>query len=411
MRHSHAAPDTDTLMPLPHEMTQMIHGGQAAGPASRTPAPSIQRGSTVLLADSKQFSAATTPTYGRGGLATQDALRTALCALEHAEDVQLYPSGLAALTGAIQALTGAGDEVLAVDTIYNPTRRFLVGTMARFGVTTRYFSPTASADEIAAMITPATRLIVLESPGSLTLDMQDVPSIAAMARAHGVMTLIDNTYAAGVLFKPLDHHVDVSVQSLTKYVCGHSDVFMGMAAARGPAAAALATSAHEIGWAVSPDDAYLALRGLRTLHARLALHGAAMLTVAAWLAQQPEVIDLLCPALPGDPGHALWSRDFSGACGLLSFTLNGDGRAVDALLDTLELFGLGYSWGGFESLVIPCDAQLAKRAHMVRRSGPMLRLHVGLEHPQDLIADLRRGLDAFAATASLSEQKQEMTAA
>jgi cystathionine beta-lyase len=364
-----------------------------------------------LLANSSHFAAASAPTYGRGGLATHSALRAALCKLEHAEDVQLYPSGLAALTGAIQALTGAGDEVLAVDTIYNPTRRFLSGTMARFGVATRYFPPSATAEDISELITPATRLIVLESPGSLTFDMQDVPAIAALARSLGVLTLIDNTYAAGVLFKPLDHHVDVSVQSLTKYVCGHSDVFMGMAATRGHATTALATSAHEIGWAVSPDDAYLALRGLRTLHARLALHGTSMLTVADWLALQPEVTGLLCPALPNDPGHALWSRDFSGACGLLSLTVDGDSRAVDALLDALQLFGLGYSWGGFESLIIPCDGQLVKRAHPVHRTGQMLRLHIGLEHPLDLIADLRRGLDAFAATARLSKQKQEMTAA
>lgn len=399
------------MTPPRFEPTRLIHGPHAAGPLLRTPAPSIQRGSTVLLADSGQFSGSATPTYGRGGLSTQTALRAALCDLEQAEDAQLYPSGLAALTGAIQALVKAGDDMLVVDSVYGPTRRFLAGTMARFGVTTRYFPSTATAQDVAAMIGSATRLIVLESPGSLTLDMQDVPGIAAIARAAGVLTLIDNTYAAGVLFKPLEHGVDVSVQSLTKYVCGHSDVFMGMAAARGESAQLLTQSAREVGWAVSPDDAYLALRGLRTLHPRLALHGSNMLCVAEWLRQQPEISDILCPALPGDPGHALWSRDFSGACGLLSVVLGGDAGALNAMLDTLELFGLGYSWGGFESLAIPCDAQLASRRFPVERAGPLLRLHVGLEHPQDLIADLRRGLDAFAvATPRTPKQKLEITA-
>lgn len=400
-----------SMTPPRSEPTRLIHGPHTSGPALRTPAPAIQRGSTVLLADSGQFADSLTPTYGRGGLSTQTTLRAALCDLEHAEAVQLYPSGLAALTGAIQALVRAGDDLLVVDSVYGPTRRFLAGTMARFGVTTRYFASTATARDIAAMVGPATRLIVLESPGSLTLDMQDVPAIAAMARAAGVLTLIDNTYAAGVLFKPLDHGVDVSVQSLTKYVCGHSDVFMGMAAAHGETAQMLAQSAREIGWAVSPDDAYLALRGLRTLHPRLAMHGSNMLVVAKWLQRQPEISDILCPALPGDLGHALWSRDFSGACGLLSVVLDGSAAALDAMLDTLELFGLGYSWGGFESLAIPCDSQLASRRFRQERSGPLLRLHVGLEHPEDLIADLRRGLDAFAAAApSITKQKLEITA-
>ncbi len=393
------------------EPTRLIHGPHSPGPVLRTPSPSVQRGSTILLDGSAQFTASATPTYGRGGLATHNALRRALCDLEHAEDVQLYPSGLAAVTGTIQALTSIGDEILAVDSVYNPTRRFLTGTMRRFGVMTRYFRPDASAADIAAMIGPTTRLIILESPGSLTLDMQDIPGIAAVARSAGVLTMIDNTYAAGVLFKPLDHGVDVSVQSLTKYVCGHSDMFMGMAAARGASTALLARSSQEVGWAVSSDDAYMALRGLRTLHARLSRHGEYALTIADWLGKQPEIADILCPALPSDPGHRLWSRDFSGACGLLGVVLDGDADGVNPLLDTLRLFGLGYSWGGFESLIIPCDGQLASRCFPVERAGPMLRLHIGLEHPDDLIADLRRGLDAFArAGTPTTEQKRRLAA-
>lgn len=379
------------------EPTRLIHSGNAEGDLLLTPSPVVQRASTVLLAGSASFGGSSTPTYGRGGLATQTALRRALAELESAEDVYLYPSGLAAITGTIQALTRAGDELLVVDSVYGPTRRFLSGTMSRFGVSARYFSPQASADEIASLVSSATRLIVLESPGSLTFDMQDVPSIAMMARAHGVLTMIDNTFAAGVLFKPLDHGVDVSVQSLTKYVCGHSDVFMGMAATRGETGALLAHNALEIGWAVAPDDAYLALRGLRTLHTRLAQHGETAIAIATWLDQQPEVRQVLCPAFSGAPGHPLWKRDFSGTCGLLSVALDTDAVGVSAMLDALELFGLGFSWGGFESLAIPCDSQLCDRSIAVNQAGPLVRLHVGLETPNDLVSDLRRGLDALAA--------------
>lgn len=393
-----------TLSPDLNETTRMVHGGACEDGLVRTPGPPVQRGSTILLRHSRHIYDKSLVTYGRGGLATQATLRSALEDLERADQVQLYPSGLAAITGTIQALTRSGDEVLVSDSVYNPTRRFLEGTMRRFGVTTRYFRPGSDADAVAALVTPATRLIYLESPGSLTLDMQDVPAIAAMARARGVLTAIDNTYAAGVLFKPLDHGVDVSMQSLTKYVCGHSDVFMGMAAARGEAAAMLAESSHEVGWAVSPDDAYMALRGLRTLHMRLAQHGAATLRIAHWLAAQPEVGTVLCPALPSDPNHALWSRDFTGLCGVISIVLDGaPDAAVNEMLDSLKLFGLGYSWGGFESLVIPCDPQLAARCFPVVKAGPMLRLHIGLEDPDDLINDLRQALDRLGSREATEE--------
>lgn len=387
-----------TLSPDLNEKTRMVHGGACEEGLVRTPGPPVQRGSTILLKNSRHIYDKSLVTYGRGGLATQATLRAALADLEQAEQVQLYPSGLAAITGTIQALTKSGDEVLISDSVYNPTRRFLEGTMRRFGVTARYFHPGSGADAVAALVTPATRLIYLESPGSLTLDVQDVPAIAAMARARGILTAIDNTYAAGVLFKPLAHGVDVSMQSLTKYVCGHSDIFMGMAAARGEAAARLAESSHEVGWAVSPDDAYMALRGLRTLHMRLAQHGAATLTIARWLEQQPEVGSVLCPALPSDPNHELWSRDFTGICGVISIVLDGASDvAVSEMLDSLKLFGLGYSWGGFESLVIPCDPQLAARRFPVAKAGPMLRLHIGLEDPEDLISDLRQALDGLGS--------------
>lgn len=382
------------------ESTRLVHGARQPD-LPRTPAPPVQRGSTVLLPNASALYDSSHVNYGRGGLATHRALRDALAELEHAERVFLFPSGLAAITGTLQALTSSGDEVLVCDSVYNPTRRFLGGTMERFGVKARYFDPAADIATIAAMITPATRLIYLESPGSLSFEMLDVPAIAQLARSRGVLTMIDNTYAAGVLFKPLDHGIDVSIQALTKYVCGHSDVFMGAASARGEVAARLAQSSYEVGWSVSPDDAYQALRGLRTLHTRLAHHGASALKVATWLAQQPEVQSVLCPALPNFRGHELWHRDFSGICGLIGAVMRpASSAAIDAMLDSLRLFGLGYSWGGFESLAISCDPQLQSRQYCGSYAGPLLRFHVGLESVDDLIADLRQGLDRIAPACS-----------
>ena len=380
------------------EETRLIHIGQATEPLIRTVGPPIQRGSTVLLPDAAAlYDDANYVTYGRQGLAAQVALVSALAELEHARDVTLYPSGLAALTGAMLAVLKAGDEVLVVETIYKPTRRFCDRVLRRFGVGVRYYDPSLDAQTLGALCTPATRLIVLESPGSLSFEMQDVPAIAEMARARGVFTLIDNTWAAGLLFKPLDHGVDISVQALTKYVGGHSDVFMGSAAATDPQVVrALSDGVLDLGWSVAPDDAYLMLRGLRTLGVRLARHGASGLEVGRWLAKQPEVVRVIHPALPGAPGHELWARDYTGACGLFAFVLspNSSGGAA-SFLDALKVFGLGFSWGGFESLAIDCDPQLKVRAAPPQYGGPLIRLHVGLESVDDLIADLERGL--FAA--------------
>jgi cystathionine beta-lyase len=251
-----------------------------------------------------------------------------------------------------------------------------------------------------AMTTPATRLIVLESPGSLTFELQDVPAIARLAKARGILTLMDNTWGAGLLFKPLAHGVDLSVQSLTKYVGGHSDVFMGAVAAATPAMTqALDRAIVDFGWAVAGEDAYQMLRGLRTLTTRMDRHGASGLKVAAWLAGQREVLQLLHPALPGGPGHDLWRRDYSGAAGLFGAVLKpASAKAVEAFLDTLQLFGLGFSWGGFESLALNADPQFEVRQTRPALGGPVIRLNIGLEDPGDLIADLRRGLDVLAAT-------------
>jgi cystathionine beta-lyase len=380
------------------EETRLIRAGAEPRPLARTVGPPVQKGSTVLLPsaaalyDDDHFQ-----TYGREGLAAQAALCAALCELEGAEGATLYPSGVAAISGALLAMLTAGDAVRVADTAYRPTRRFCDRVLKRFGVEVDYYDPRRPPEAVFEDAPANLRLVVLESPGSLSMEMQDVGAVARAARERGVLTLIDNTWAAGLLFKPLAHGVDISVQALTKYVGGHSDLFMGAAAASDPTLARrLADGINHMGWAVSGEDAYLMLRGLRTLPVRLARHGASGLAVAEWLCAQPQVGQVLHPALPGAPGHDLWARDFNGACGLFAFTLaGGTPAAADAFLDALKLFGLGFSWGGFESLAISCDPQFACRRFACDYGGPMIRLHVGLESPDDLIADLAQALAAY----------------
>ena len=359
--------------------------------------PPVQRGSTVILPDAASLYTAPV-TYGRQGLGTQDALVEALRALEGAEHVVLFPSGAAAVTAALMSVLKAGDEMLCADGVYGPTRRLCDGLLGRYGVTTRYFPPRATAEEVLALVTPATRLVMMESPASLTFEMQDVAAVAAACRTRGVLTAIDSTWGAGLLFRPLGAGVDFSIQSLTKYVGGHADAFMGSVAVRDPALArALDDLLHDMGWAVAPDDAYLMLRGLRTLACRLEAHEAGGLHVARWLRARPEVADVLHPALEASPDHALFRRDYTGANGLFGVVLQpASKRQVAAFLDALRLFGLGFSWGGFESLAVNCDPQLRRTAAPARLAGPLLRLHVGLEDQDDLTADLERGFDALA---------------
>ncbi len=377
----------------PPNATDLIHGDAPPGALARTVGPPIQKGSTVLLPnaaalyDDEHFL-----TYGRTGLAAQAALAQALAGLEGAAGVALYPSGVAALSGAMLALLKAGDAVRIVDTVYKPTRRFCDQVLTRYGVEVEYYDPAMPADHLFAQAPANLRLVLLESPGSLTLEMQDVAAIAAAARARGVLTVMDNTWGAGWLFRPLDHGVDVSVQSLTKYVGGHSDLFMGSAAARNPAVfSKLSQGITHMGWAVAGDDAYQMLRGLRTLPVRMGRHGESGLKIATWLTEQSQVVKVLHPALPGAPGHELWRRDYTGACGLFSIVLK-PGNDADGFLDALKLFGLGFSWGGFESLALACDPQLKVRRYPKAYGGPVVRLHVGLEDPDDLIADLAQAL-------------------
>lgn len=382
------------------EETRLIRAGAAPKSLAKTVGPPIQKGSTVLLPNAQAlYDDDSFITYGRQGLSAHDALRDALAEMEGAGCVCLYPSGLAALTGAMLAVLKAGDEVLVVDTIYKPTRRFCDHVLKRFGVAVRYYDPRQSPEALVAGAGAAVRMIVMESPGSLSFEMQDMAAVARLARARGILTLADNTWGAGYLIKPLAHGVDISVQALTKYVGGHSDVFMGSAAATDPTLVGqLENGIVHLGWAVAPEDAYQMLRGLRTLPTRLARQGESSLAIAAWLREQPEVLKVLHPALPGAPDHGLWQRDYSGACGLFGFVFkSGPEAAVNAFLDELKLFGLGFSWGGFESLAISCDPQLGTRKFRPDYGGPLMRLHIGLENADDLIADLRKGLDAFSA--------------
>jgi cystathionine beta-lyase len=381
------------------KQTRLLHAGADIPLEAKTVGPPLQRGSTVLMPNAKALYDLDRPTYGRLGLSMQAALAEAVGVLEGSGPARLFPSGLAAITATLQALLRAGDDILCVDCIYAPSRRFCDGVLKRYGVKTRYFSSTATPEEVMALVGDDTRLILLESPGSLSFEIQDVPAIARAARERGVMTMLDNTWGAGLLYEPLALGVDVSVQALTKYVGGHSDVFMGSACSLDPAILAKIDGfMRDFGLGVSPDDASLLLRGMRTLEVRLKRHGENALAVASWLADQDEVAQVLCPALPGAPGHDLWARDFKGLNGLFGLVLKpGPEAAVEAFIDSLSLFGLGFSWGGYESLAIHCDPQLGSRQAGTGFGGPLVRLHVGLEDPADLIADLRGALDAYAA--------------
>ncbi len=381
------------------DATRLIHAGRVDEPLLRTVGPPIQKGSTVLVPTAAALYDDSKATYGRAGLATQEALMSALAELEHATTVRLFSSGLAAITGAMLAVLKAGDDVLVTDAAYKPTHRFCDRTLKRFGVTVRYYPPRATPDEIMAMASPATRLIVLESPGSLTFEIQDAPGIARRARERGILTLMDNTWAAGLLFKPLDHGIDLSMQALTKYVGGHADVFMGSVATRERALTeALDQAIMDFGWSVAPEDAYQMLRGLRTLPTRMTRHQQSGLAVARWLRDHPRVARVLHPALPESPDHAVWARDYAGAAGLFGVVLKPcRKRDVHAFLDTLQIFGLGFSWGGFESLALDGDPQFGVRSFRETFEGPVVRLNVGLEDPGDLIADLDRALAVVGA--------------
>ncbi|MGA0562389.1 cystathionine beta-lyase [Ancylobacter sp. VNQ12] len=358
----------------------------------------IVRGSTVLSPSVADLEGHTGRySYGRRGNPTVEGLEQALTVLEGGAGVVITPSGLSAVSIALLSVLKAGDHLLMVDTAYQPTRRVCNEHLKRFGIETTYYDPLVGAG-IAELIRPNTRAIFLESPGSQSFEMQDIPAIVAAARSRGIVTLMDNTWATPLYFRPHDFGIDVSIQAGTKYISGHSDINIGTISATAPIFQHVKLTHGDLGITVAPEDAFLAARGLRTLAVRLARHQQSALTVAQWLAGRPEVLRVLHPALPDDPGHALWKRDFKGSSGLFSIILKPAPKAaVAAFLDNLALFGLGYSWGGFESLAIPFDCSSYRSATAWAPGGPGVRLHIGLEDTGDLIADLEQGLGHLRA--------------
>lgn len=378
--------------------TRLVEGGRRDEWTQGIVNPAVWRASTVLF-DSVAAMREATPAregklhYGRNGTPTTWALAEALTGLEPgAAGTRLYPSGVAAIATALISVLKPGDELLMVDSAYGPTRSFCDTILARMGIATTYYDPMVGAG-IASLIGERTKAVFLESPGSLTFEVQDVPAICAAAKARGLVTLLDNTWATPLLFPAIAHGIHLSILACTKYVVGHADVMMGSVTATAEHLRALEKTSRAFGQNVSPDDAFLAARGLRTLEIRLKRHEESGLQVARWLADQPQIARLLHPALPGCPGHEIWQRDFAGASGLFSFVLNG-GTDEDRtrLIDGLDHFGIGYSWGGFESLALPVDPERLRTATGWKAEGPVVRLHIGLEDPDDLIADLAAGL-------------------
>lgn len=371
----------------------------------------VHRASTVLfesLAQAEATGRATiagerhASTYGTAGTPTTYALMDALAEVEgagHDCRAALMPSGLAAITTALLAYLKTGDHLLMPDSVYGPSRTFAMGMLAAMGVETTFYDPTLGA-EIATLLQPNTRVVYLESPGSYTLEVQDVPAICAVARRHGAITMIDNAWASPVFARPFDWGVDLSLLPLTKYWGGHADVLMGAAVVRAPLWKPLWTAVRQLGMCVGGDDAFMILRGLRTVDVRMRRHEQSALRVARWLEQRPEVARVLHPAFAGHPGHALWKRDFSGACGLFSFELRGQvgEPALAALCERRRYFRIGYSWGGYESLIVPARISSLRTARPWT-GGQLVRLHVGLEDPDDLIADLDAGFAAMRAVA------------
>jgi cysteine-S-conjugate beta-lyase len=362
--------------------------------------PPVYHVSTVLfptLADAEGALSAKV-SYGRHGTPGTFALEEAMSALEGAEVTRILPSGLAACTEAILACVSAGDHVLVTDSVYEPTRNFCSRFLSRFGVETSYYDPLVGAG-IAALIKPNTKVVFTEAPGSRTFEMQDIGAIARAAHAAGdIFVLMDNTWATPLYFKPLAHGVDLSIQAATKYVVGHSDAMLGTISANKRCAERLTQTHRLLGMSAGPDDVYLALRGLRTMATRLKQHGETGLTLARWLKARPEVDRVLHPALPGDPGHEIWQRDFAGASGLFGFVMKPCSKtALAAMIDPMEHFKIGYSWGGFESLITAGDPSRARTATKWPGPGPLVRIHAGLEHPDDLLADLERAFARFNA--------------
>jgi cystathionine beta-lyase len=377
--------------------TIAAHSGRMSREHFGTVNTPVYRTSTILMPDYATLENDSAPyTYGRRGTPTSKSLEEAINALEGGSETVLVPSGLAAITTALLTVCGSGDHVLVTDSCYGPTRAFCDRMLKRYGVETTYYDPLIGA-RIADLIRPNTRAIFCEAPGSLTFEMQDIPAIAEAAHKAGAAVLMDNTWATPVHFRPLAHGVDLSIQAVTKYIGGHADMMMGYVCANDRFAARLRHTHGDLGLFSSADDCFLALRGLRTLPTRLPRHFETALKLVHWLQARAEVERILFPPLESDPGHAIWKRDFTGGCGLFGVVLKTvPQKALAAMMDGFELLGLGWSWGGFESLIVP--AHIHRTAKAFQTGGPVIRIHAGLEDADDLIADLAAGFDRMAKT-------------
>ena len=390
----------DEARPVRKVETALVTAGRDTRAQKGFVNPPVVRGSTVLYPTAEDLHGHRGEfQYGRHGTPTTKALQEAMMALEGPQcaGVGLVPSGLSAITTTLLSVLKAGDHLLVCDNVYRPSRNFCNGLLARYGVEIGYFDPLIGAG-VAEHFKPNTRAVLVEAPGSQSFEMPDIPAIAAVAHARDALVIDDNTWATPLYHRSLEQGVDISMQAATKYIGGHSDIMFGTISANAKAWPSVTETIRLLGVCAGPDDVFLALRGLRTLGVRLAQHQKSGLAIARWLATRPEIVRVLHPGLESDPGHAIWKRDFTGASGLFSVVLRpASPKAVDALLDTVRLFGMGYSWGGFESLVIPFDCEGYRTATKWAPEGPALRLHIGLENVEDLKADLDRGFAAFNA--------------
>ncbi|MBI1392479.1 MAG: cystathionine beta-lyase [Alphaproteobacteria bacterium] len=378
--------------------TKLISAGRPHARPSHPVNPPVERASTVLFPTYDDFlEGKRRIAYGRLGTSTHRALEEAISVLEHAFETRLAPSGLQAVIAAMLAFVEAGDDILITDGVYDPTRKFADRFLRRFGVNPIFYDPVIG-EGIADLFTPRTKAIVVESPSSLTFETQDLPAIVAAARGIGARVIVDNTWSAGVYFQPLTLGADVSVQACTKYLCGHSDCLVGsISSADEKSAQAIFHSLLQLGANVSADDASLVLRGMRTLHVRMPTHEQTALKLAKWLGKRPEVARVLHPSLKSTPGHAVWKRDFSGSSGLFGVVLKPTPvAALKAFFNALRHFGMGFSWGGYESLCIHVDPDANRSATDWKEDGPTLRFHAGLEDVEDLVMDLERAFEAMA---------------
>ena len=387
--------------------TRLIHGGRSAGSEAKIVSVPVMRASTVLFdtpaalaqAHERVKAGDRVPTYGISNMPQQRAFEDMLCELEGGHGAVAVPSGLAAVAVALLAVVKAGDHVLVSDSVYGPTRDVCLQTLSRFGVTTTFFDPLVSGDDLARLMQPSTVAIYVESPGSLTFEVQDVPAIVRAAHARGAFVIADNAWGTGLLYPVMEYGVDIVAQPATKYLAGHSDVIIGAVVANERAWPLVRSAARNLGQTASPDDLFLTMRGMRTMALRLRHQGDSGLAIARWLEKRPEVRRVLHPALESDPGHALFKRDFKGASGLFGVELQPSTPAqLSALMSGCTHFGIGYSWGGFESLIVPANLRHGRTARPWT-GGPLIRLHAGLEDPEDLIADLDAAFARWRAAA------------